>query len=42
MIYVRCGLLDGAEEVHRESEAVLCQFIQEGGGTVNLFWKYKS
>ena len=37
MIYVRCRLLDGVEEIHRKPETVLSQIVQIVGIDVYLF-----
>jgi len=39
MIYVCGRLLDGVKEIHRESEAVVCQTVQAGGRHANLLFK---
>jgi len=39
MIYVWGRLLDEGKEMHRESETVVCQTAQAGGGHANLLFK---
>ena len=42
MVYVCGRLLDEMKEVHRESEAVICQTVQAGGRHANLLFKVMS
>ena len=39
MVYVCGRSLDGVKEMHRESEAVICQTAQAGGRHVNLLFE---